>query len=139
MKTFETLLRMHRWQLDERRRVVKDLEDMRAETEGRIQRIDRELAQEAVRAQGETAFAFAPYMREANDRKANLARSLEEVDARLALAHEQLTEAFREAKKYERLLEERIARNRNLREQAAAQAQDEMSILRHARKIARRG
>ncbi|MCW5732266.1 MAG: flagellar FliJ family protein [Alphaproteobacteria bacterium] len=112
MKSVETLIRLHRWQLDERRRVLKDLEEMRTGMEERLARLSREIEAEQARAASEELrFAYGPFARQAIERRQTILRSIEEIAGRIEKAREDVAEAYREAKKYERLEEEQRRRD----------------------------
>ena len=123
MKSRDTLLRLKRFQADEKRRRVTQLELMIAEFNRMAGDLDREIATEEQRARisDPTHFAYPTYAKAANQRKENLKRSIEELRAQLDDAKAALAEAFEELKKVELLDERDQARERaeeNAREQA---------------------
>ncbi|MCW5750610.1 MAG: flagellar FliJ family protein [Alphaproteobacteria bacterium] len=112
MKSVGTLIRLHRWQLDERRRVLKDLEEMRTGMEERLARLSREIeAEQARAANDELRFAYGPFARQAIERRQTILRSIEEIAGRIEKAREDVADAYREAKKYERLEQEQRHRD----------------------------
>lgn len=115
MKSRETLVRLHRFQVDEKRRQVADIEAMIAD----FQRMERELEQQIVAEQERsgitdvTHYAYPTFAKAANDRRANLLRSVEELEGQLAEAREQFAEAYSELKKHELMQEKDQDRKRS--------------------------
>lgn len=105
MKSRETLLRLKRFQVDEKRRRVGQTETMMAEFERMAADLDREIAGEEDRVgiHDATHFAYPTYARAAGQRRDNLRRSAEELRAQLEEAREQLATALEELKKAEAL------------------------------------
>lgn len=98
MKPQDTLARLKRFQVDERRRRVEQIESMVAEFSRIAQELDREVAIEEQRAGifDETHFAYPTYARAARTRRDNLNRSAEELRAQLDEARRNLDEAIAE-------------------------------------------
>ena len=123
MKSRDTLLRLKRFQADEKRRRVKQLEMMIAEFNRMSGDLDREIAAEEQRARisDPTHFAYPTYARAARGRRDNINASADELRGQLEDAKALLGEAFEELKKVELLDERDQARSRaedNAREQA---------------------
>jgi flagellar export protein FliJ len=108
MKTRDTLLRLKRFQLDERRRRVAQIETMIAEFQRMSADLDREIAAEEAKAgiSDPAHFAYPTYARAATQRRDNLRRSAHDLHDQLDDAKAQLGEAFEELKKVE-VLEDR--------------------------------
>lgn len=121
MRGLDGLIRLWKWRLDEKRRVVVDLEVLRAELERQMTALDDELEHERrVAAQSlEGGMAFTPYRRVNREKMDRLLASREEVQDKIAAAQEEVNDAFRELKKYELVKENRLAQK--AREQAAAE------------------
>lgn len=119
MRGLDGLIRLGKWRLDDKRRVVVDLEVLRAELERQIAALDDELERERRFAATslEAGYAFAGYRRVNRERADRLMASREEVLDKIATAQEEVNEAFRELKKYELVRENRLAQL--AREQAA--------------------
>ena len=123
MKSRETLIRLKKFQVDEKRRKVAQIEAMIAEFERIATDLDREIAVEQDRAgiHDPGHFAYPTYAKAAMTRKENLVRSAGELKTQLDDAQAALGEAFEELKKVEMLDERDQARERaeaNAREQA---------------------
>ena len=123
MKSRETLIRLKKFQVDEKRRKVAQIEAMIAEFERIATDLDREIKVEQDRAgiHDPGHFAYPTYAKAAITRKENLMRSAGELKTQLDEAQAMLGEAFEELKKVEMLDERDHARERaeaNAREQA---------------------
>jgi flagellar export protein FliJ len=123
MKSRETLIRLKKFQVDEKRRKVAQIEAMIAEFERIAAELDREIKVEQDRAgiHDPGHFAYPTYAKAAMTRKENLVRSAGELKTQLDEAQAMLGEAFEELKKVEMLDERDQARERaeaSAREQA---------------------
>ncbi len=105
MKSRETLLRLKRFQVDEKRRRVTQIQSMMAEFERMAADLDREILgeEERVGIHDPTHFAYPTYARAAAQRRDNLLRSAEELRGQLDDAQEQLGTALEELQKVEAL------------------------------------
>ena len=127
MKSRDTLIRLKKFQVDERRRKVAQIESMIAEFERMAADLDREIKSEQERAgiHDPAHFAYPTYAKAAMVRKENLKRSADELKVQLDDAKAALGEAFEELKKVELLDERDQARERadeNAREQSELDA-----------------
>ncbi|MDI3470759.1 MAG: Flagellar protein FliJ [Pseudolabrys sp.] len=123
MKSRETLIRLKKFQVDERRRKVAQIETMIAEFERMATDLEREIKVEQDRANihDPAHFAYPTYAKAAMVRRENLRRSADELKQQLDDAQAALGEAFEELKKVELLDERDQARERaeaGAREQA---------------------
>src|SRR6201996_2236386 len=123
MKSRETLIRLKKFQVDERRRKVAQIEAMIAEFDRMAADLEREIKVEQDRAgiHDPAHFAYPTYAKAAIQRRENLTRSADELRIQLEEAKSALGEAFEEQKKVELLDERDQARERaeeNAREQA---------------------
>lgn len=127
MKSRETLIRLRRFQVDEKRRRVAQIESMIADFQRMADDLDREIAGEERRAGiSDTAhFAYPTYAKAATTRRDNLLRSAADLHDQLEDAKAALGEAFEELKKVEILDDRERSAERaaeNAREQAAMDA-----------------
>ncbi|MEA2934438.1 MAG: flagellar protein FliJ [Variibacter sp.] len=122
MKSRDTLIRLKKFQVDEKRRRVVQIETMIAEFDRMATDLDREIQQEQDRANihDPSHFAYPTYAKAARTRRDNLRRSADELHAQLVDAKEALTEAFDEMKKVE-LLDERDQQRERVAEDAREQ------------------
>lgn len=103
MKSRDTLLRLKRFQVDEKRRKLLQIETMVAEFERMAGELDLEIAHEEARAgiSDRTHFAYPTYARAALQRRDNLTQSADEMRGQLEAARVELEEAFEDLKKFE--------------------------------------
>ena len=123
MKSRETLIRLKKFQVDEKRRRVAQIEAMIADFERMAADLDREIKSEQDKAgiHDPGHFAYPTYAKAAIQRRQNLQRSADELKHQLEEAKAQLQESFEELKKVELLDERDQVRERaeeNAREQA---------------------
>ena len=123
MKSRETLIRLKKFQVDEKRRRVAQIEGMIAEFQRMSIDLEREIQTEQERAgiNDPTHFAYPTYAKAAIQRRENLNRSTDELRGQLEEARGHLADAFEDLKKVEMLDERDQARERaeeNARDQA---------------------
>jgi flagellar protein FliJ len=108
MKSRETLIRLKKFQVDERRRKVAQIETMIAEFERMAGDLEREIRVEQDRAgiHDPAHFAYPTYAKAAMGRRENLKRSADELRGQLEGVKGGLEDALDELKKAE-LLDER--------------------------------
>ncbi len=123
MKSRDTLIRLKKFQVDEKRRKVAQIEAMIAEFQRMATDLEREIQVEQDRAgiHDPAHFAYPTYAKAAIQRRENLKRSAAELAGQLDDAKAALQESFEELKKVEMLDERDHAREKaeeNAREQA---------------------
>jgi flagellar protein FliJ len=132
MKSRETLIRLKKFQVDERRRKVAQIEGMIAEFERMAGDLEREIKSEQDRAgiHDPGHFAYPTYAKAAMQRRENLQRSADDLKVQLDAATNALAEAFEEMKKIE-LLDERDQMREREAENAAEQTElDSIALMR---------
>ncbi|TMJ79452.1 MAG: flagellar export protein FliJ, partial [Alphaproteobacteria bacterium] len=107
-KSRETVIRLNKFRVEERRRRVAQIETMIAEFERIAGELDREIKieQDRVGIHDPAHFAYPTYAKAATQRRENLKRSADDLKIQLADAKSALEEAFEDMKKIE-LLDER--------------------------------
>jgi len=105
MKSRDTLIRLKRFQVDEKRRRVRQIEMMVAEFTRMIGDLDREIANEERRAgiSDPQHFAYPTYARAAIARRDNLKSSIAELAIQIEEAKAGQDDAVAELQKYESL------------------------------------
>src|SRR3974390_1095854 len=105
MKSRETLIRLKKFQVDEKRRKVAQIETMIAEFDRMAGDREREIRGEQDRAgiHDPAHFAYPTYAKAAIARRENLKRSADELRAQLEDAKSALGEAFDDLRKIELL------------------------------------
>jgi flagellar export protein FliJ len=132
MKSRETLIRLKKFQVDEKRRRVAQIEGMIADFQRMSSELEREIQTEQDRAgiNDPTHFAYPTYAKAAIQRRENLTRSADELRVQLDDARNHLNEAFDELKKVE-LLDERDQARERAEESAREQADlDSIGLMR---------
>ena len=135
MKSRDTLIRLKRFQVDEKRRKVAQIEAMIAEFERMVADLEREIRTEQERAgiSDPGHFAYPTYAKAAIQRRENLRRSADELKVQLDDAKAALQDAFEDMKKVE-LLDERDQMRERADENAREQAElDAIGSLRASR------
>lgn len=133
MKSRETLIRLKRFQVDEKRRKVAQIEGMIAEFERMANDLEREIKAEQERAgiHDPGHFAYPTYAKAAMQRRENLQRSADDLKLQLEAATAALADAFEEMKKIE-LLDERDQMRERAEEHLREQAElDTIALLRN--------
>jgi flagellar export protein FliJ len=125
MKSRDTLIRLRRFQVDEKRRRVTQIEMMKADFTRMATELDREVAHEESRAgiSDPAHFAYPTYARAAATRRDNMRHSAAALEGQLAEAQAELGEAFEELKKIE-ILDDR----ERSAERAAEAARDQAAM-----------
>ena len=135
MKSRDTLIRLKKFQVDEKRRRVNQIEGMIADFQRMAVELEREIHSEQERAgiNDPTHFAYPTYAKAAIQRRENLKHSADELKVQLNEAKEALSEAFEELKKVE-LLDERDQMRERAESDAREQADlDSVGLMRAAR------
>jgi flagellar export protein FliJ len=124
MKSRETLIRLRRFEVDERRQRLADIESMINEFRQMAADLDRQIAAEQERAgvSDVNHFAYPTFAKAAIGRRENLLASAQDLETKLEKAREDLAVAFEELKKVE-LIEERDADRSRLAMQRSEQAE----------------
>ena len=124
MKSRETLIRLKKFQVDDKRRRVAQIEGMIAEFERMATDLDREIEAEQARAgiNDPAHYAYPTYAKAAMQRRENLKRSVDDLKVQLEDAKAALGEAFEEMKKAE-MLDERDQMRERLEEDVPVPAE----------------
>ncbi|MBL4757716.1 MAG: flagellar export protein FliJ [Rhizobiales bacterium] len=130
MKSRKSLIRLKRFQVDEKRRQVSDIESMIADFQKMSGELDMQIKAEQERSgiDDVTHFAYPTFAKAAMQRRDNLLTSVEELNIQLATAQGELGGAFEELKKIE-LMEEKEGERVRAEEMAKDQASmDEIGL-----------
>lgn len=123
MKSRESLIRLKRFQVEEKRRRLSQIETMIAEFDRMAGDLDREIRLEEERSgiADPAHFAYPTYARAAAQRRDNLRRSTDELRTQLDDARALFEEAAEELRRFE-LLDDRDQGQRERTELQAARA-----------------
>jgi flagellar protein FliJ len=114
MRNRESLIRLHRFQVDEKRRQVAELELMLQEFRVRERELEAQvlIEQEKAGISDVAHFAYPMFAKSVIRRRQNILNSIEDIERQLETAKEELGGAFRELKKYEIVEDNRKRRQR---------------------------
>ncbi len=130
------MIRLHKWQLDEKRRNLVELEKMRDDLKQNLTDLQNELIaeQKKVASSPVVSITYAGYAQNVMARRVNIVNSMLEIDASIEEVKDQVAEAFKELKKYE-VVEQR-EREREITERGRRQQAelDELAINMHRRR-----
>jgi flagellar FliJ protein len=103
MKGVEALIKVHAFELDEKRRSLKEIEEFRQQIEGSLVNLQDELTEEQKAAQQsvEGTYAYGGFARSVIQRREALEESLVAVALQVDEAREAVAQAFETLKKYE--------------------------------------
>lgn len=139
LKGIENLIRLQKWNVDEKRREVAELEALLDDLKARAKALEAEIVREqqaASRNAGDTdevSMGYGAYAKAVIQRRETLQESIAEAAKVVDQAHDELTEMFQELKRYE-VARDRANAEREYKEQRQEQADlDEVSIQRHRR------
>jgi flagellar FliJ protein len=135
MKTRDSLIRLKRFQVDDKRRQLTQIESMIAEFNRMADELDDQIRaeQERVGITDVSHFAYPTFAKAAATRRDNLKNSAHELDEQLERAREELAEAIEELKKFEQLEERDQQRERSAQEMAEQEELDEIAGRARAR------
>jgi flagellar protein FliJ len=139
MKSFKTLLKIAKRELDTLRRALGEANKRLADIDARIVRHDANvLAERALSARDyESARAFTAYAALAKQQRGALVAERASVEAEIQSLRNLIAEAHVESRKFERLIELEEAREKARREKREDAELDEMATLRAGRAAAR--
>lgn len=131
MSSLKTVIRLHKLQLDEKRRVLAELQNLGDRLKAEIERLREEIAHEQQTARDDFAvsFTYSNFAQAALERGRRLAESLVQVEAQIAVATEQMAEAYQELKRFELAEEERLKREREKLKRKEANMLDETALV----------
>ena len=123
MKSREAVIRLKRFEVEEKRRKVADIEAMISDFSHMAVDLDRQIAIEQDRAgvSDVNHYAYPTFAKAAIQRRNNLTASAANLGAKLEAAREEFDEACEELKRIE-LLEERDAERLRLEQAPASQS-----------------
>jgi len=136
MKSRESLIRLHRFKVDEIRRRLKLLDDMRGDLAKKMSDLELMMQEEQRRAAHSDLgrLAYPSFARSVVQRRENIQRSIDEIEKQAATVTEELQAAYRELKKYE-IAADNVAERDRVEVARQVQAElDDIAMSRHVRK-----
>ena len=133
MKSRESIIRLRRFEVDEKRQKVTDIEAMIADFSSMADDLERQIDMEQQRSgvSDVNHFAYPTFAKAAIQRRVNLQSSVAELEAKLDEARNELAEAFNELKKVEKIEERELIRERDERESTEQAEFDEIALRSH--------
>ena len=140
MKRRDSLLRLKRFRVDELKRRLATLDEMRADLERKLSDLDDSVTREKSRSSDSDIgrLAFPSFLQSIDVRRKNIRTTMSELDRERAQQQDDLAGAFQDLKSFELAEEERMRRATDAENRAAQSRLDEMAIVRHLRKHASR-
>jgi flagellar FliJ protein len=130
MSALDGLIRLYKWQLDERRQQVAELERLEDRLKSELKKLHDDVAaeQRVAAASEDAARAWSGWSAVAAARRKTLETSIAEAQEQMVRAREALAEAFQEVKRYEIALAAREKREKIALSRRAQQRQDEIAL-----------
>jgi flagellar protein FliJ len=140
MKRRDSLLRLKRFRVDELKRRVATLDEMRTDLEKKLGDLDDTVVRERQRASDSDIgrLAFPSFLQSIEVRRKNIQNTQKDLERERALQQDDLAAAFQDLKTFELAEEERVRRASEAEGKAAQSRLDEMAMTRHLRKHAGR-
>jgi len=136
----KNLIRLHEWNVDEKRRKLGELLRLQGELEDQIKALEADLIKQQKVAAADPTLAgltYGNFAKQVIERRDNLQDSIQQMEMVIGHAQDELSEAYQELKKYEivdRNRQRRYELEQGRREQIML---DEVALNQHRRKQAR--
>ena len=140
MKRRDTMLRLKRFRVDDLKRRLGTLDEMKADLDKKLTDLDDSVAREKQRANDSEIgrLAFPSFLQSIEVRRVNIRATMKELERERATVQEELAAAFQDLKSFELAEQERERRVSETQARAAQVRMDEIAIVRHLRKHAAR-
>ncbi len=140
MTALNSLVRVHQWELDEKRQKLADMERLLEKLEKDLLTISQAYEAEKLIAASspEAATAFANYADAVKQRRQRIRDSMQILGASIETAREEVRASFQELKKYETAESNEQRREKAKRAKREQQALDEVGLNLYRRRMARR-
>jgi len=136
MKGVAAMVRVHKWKLEERSRILQELERLRQKLQQAGAQLEAELVAEQHQARGGglAGMTYGGYAQSVIQRRDHIAKSLAEVSAQTEQARADVAAAFQELKKYELALANREKQKKQKEARNERQMLDEVGSIMHRRR-----
>ena len=134
-----SMIRLHRWMLDEKRRNLADLQVFAEKLRDDLVQLDADLEAQKGAAEGEdtAGLAYSSYVSAALDRRQKVEDTIANLEGEIEAAREDVAESFRELKRYEAARDGKQAQARADRNRRERINQDELAVGLYRRNRAR--
>jgi flagellar FliJ protein len=138
MKRRGSLLRLKRFRVDELKRRLGTLDEMRTDLEKKLSDLEDSVVRERQRsADSEIGrLAFPSFLQSIEVRRKNIKTTMTELERERSAQQDDLTAAFQDLKTFELAEEERLRRAAQAETNAQQARMDEIAMVRHLRKHA---
>ena len=136
-KGFHSLIRLHQWRVDEKRRALGILFGRAVELEGQARGLEKEIEDEKLSASAnpvEAGLFYGAYAAGAIQRRHDIATARNEVEEEIAEAQDEVREEYSDLKSFELSQEARDAREEAERLHDEQATLDEMGLERFRRR-----
>lgn len=136
MKRRDTLLRLKRFRVDEFKRRLATLDEMKADLDKKLADLDDSVAREKQRASDSEIgrLAFPSFLQSIDVRRKNIRATMTDLERERGHVQEELAAAFQDLKSFELAEQERERRIEEAQVRQAQVRMDEVAIVRHLRK-----
>ncbi|HEY4264562.1 MAG TPA: flagellar FliJ family protein [Micropepsaceae bacterium] len=140
MKRRGSLLRLKRFRVDELKRRLATLDEMKADLEKKLTDLEDSVVRERQRASDSDIgrLAFPSFLQSIEVRRKNIRTTMADLERERAAQQDDLTAAFQDLKSFELAEEERLRRASEAEARAQQSRMDEIAMTRHLRKHAAR-
>lgn len=138
MSALESMIRVHQWMLDERRRGLAELQVFLDKLKADLVALDANLEAERAAAgnSGEAALTYPAFVAAALERRKKLCGTIANLEGQLEALREAVAEAYRELKKYELAQENQVKRASAKRARKERLELDELAVSLYRRNTA---
>ena len=133
----KSLIRLHEWNVDEKRRKLGELLRLQADLEDQLKRLDEEHVREQKAARDDPTGAgitYPNYAQHVRQRRENLQDSIAQMETVIGYARDELSDAYQELKKYETVEQNRQRRYELEQARRDQILLDEVALNQHRRK-----
>ncbi len=130
MGDLRALIRFHRWQLDEKQRVLAELYNNEEQILSEAAQLEESIKaeQRLARDHFEISFGYAGFAQAALGRRARFAQALEDIRVQIAKASDDLAETYQDVKRYELAQEERVRQDKEKQRHKENEMLDETAM-----------
>ena len=130
MKSLATIIRLHRLQLDERRRALSELQALFDKLAAEIVRLEEDLKHERAIAEQTlgSSIDLAAYLKAMLTRRSHLVQSRRQIEQQIALARDEIAHAFAELKRFELAKADRDRRDAQRQHKQEVARYDEIAL-----------
>ena len=140
MKRRDTILRLKKFGVDELKRRLATLDEMKADLEHKLTDLEDSVVRERARSNDSDIgrLAFPSFLQSIEVRRENIRATMKDLEKVRTAVQDDLAAAFQDLKSFEVAEEERVRRAAEAQSRAQQSRLDEIAIVRHLRKHAGR-